>query len=160
MNEFCNNSSIWDLNLTWRGEWPEFTQCFQDTVLIWVPSGWLWLATPFYLRYLLATKSVRGKWSSITYLKMIFALIMLVLTTINVVYAAVDLKEESSYWKASLVGPVIEAATINMDIEAFGGAKIGEASEDESQKKELKLRRVFTPMHVLFFQDKMGSFKA
>ncbi|XP_071120825.1 multidrug resistance-associated protein 1-like isoform X2 [Mytilus edulis] len=112
MNEFCNNSSIWDLNLTWRGEWPEFTQCFQDTVLIWVPSGWLWLATPFYLRYLLATKSVRGKWSSITYLKMIFALIMLVLTTINVVYAAVDLKEESSYWKASLVGPVIEAATI------------------------------------------------
>ncbi|XP_063398260.1 multidrug resistance-associated protein 1-like isoform X1 [Mytilus trossulus] len=37
---------------------------------------------------------------------------MLVLTAINIVYAAIDLKAESSYWKASLVGPVIEAATI------------------------------------------------
>ena len=32
--------------------WPQFTECFQNSLLVWVPCGWLWLTLPVYLYYL------------------------------------------------------------------------------------------------------------
>uniref|UniRef100_A0A3B3ZZD4 ABC transmembrane type-1 domain-containing protein n=1 Tax=Periophthalmus magnuspinnatus TaxID=409849 RepID=A0A3B3ZZD4_9GOBI len=44
--------SLWDWNLTWHTEEPELTQCFQNTVLAWLPCLYLWVCAPFYLFYL------------------------------------------------------------------------------------------------------------
>ena len=44
---FLQNTS-----LTWDGPWPQFTDCFQQTVMTWIPCGYLWLAAPFYTVYL------------------------------------------------------------------------------------------------------------
>lgn len=41
-----------DGSLTWNSSYPEFTECFQDTVLVLVPCGWLWVTSPFYLYYI------------------------------------------------------------------------------------------------------------
>ncbi|XP_025062211.1 multidrug resistance-associated protein 1 isoform X6 [Alligator sinensis] len=41
-----------DWNLTWHTENPDFTQCFQNTVLIWVPCIYLWVCFPIYFLYL------------------------------------------------------------------------------------------------------------
>uniref|UniRef100_A0A8C9U3C7 Multidrug resistance-associated protein 1 n=1 Tax=Scleropages formosus TaxID=113540 RepID=A0A8C9U3C7_SCLFO len=41
-----------DWNLTWHTLNPDFTRCFQNTVLIWVPCVYLWLCMPFYYWYL------------------------------------------------------------------------------------------------------------
>ena len=35
-----------------NNSWPQFTSCFQSTVLVWAPCGWLWVALPFYLGYI------------------------------------------------------------------------------------------------------------
>ncbi|KAK3094333.1 hypothetical protein FSP39_000405 [Pinctada imbricata] len=35
------------------GDAPAFTPCFQDTVLVYIPFGWLLVSMPFYLRFLL-----------------------------------------------------------------------------------------------------------
>jgi len=32
-----------------EGSWPEFTPCFQETVLVWAPCGMLWVVSPLYL---------------------------------------------------------------------------------------------------------------
>ncbi|CAG5123107.1 unnamed protein product [Candidula unifasciata] len=48
---FCD-TPLWDLDLTWHGSWPQFTECFQSTILVWVPCGWLWVSAPFYTWYL------------------------------------------------------------------------------------------------------------
>lgn len=49
----CGQTPLWNLSLTWGDtSWPEFTQCFQDSVLIWVPCGFLWLSTLFYFYFL------------------------------------------------------------------------------------------------------------
>ena len=32
--------------------WPQFTDCFQNTLLVWVPCGLVWLTLPFYLRFM------------------------------------------------------------------------------------------------------------
>ncbi|XP_021267681.1 multidrug resistance-associated protein 1 isoform X4 [Numida meleagris] len=41
-----------DWNLTWHTENPDFTQCFQNTVLVWVPCIYLWVCFPVYFLYL------------------------------------------------------------------------------------------------------------
>ncbi|KFO05542.1 Multidrug resistance-associated protein 1, partial [Balearica regulorum gibbericeps] len=41
-----------DWNLTWHTENPDFTQCFQNTVLAWIPCIYLWLCFPVYFLYL------------------------------------------------------------------------------------------------------------
>ncbi|KAK6966248.1 Multidrug resistance-associated protein 1, partial [Biomphalaria glabrata] len=42
-----------DEDLTLNSSWPQFTQCFQSTVLVFVPAGALWLCAALYIPYLL-----------------------------------------------------------------------------------------------------------
>ncbi|XP_054850774.1 multidrug resistance-associated protein 1-like isoform X1 [Eublepharis macularius] len=44
--------SLWDWNVTWHTENPDFTPCFQNTVLIWIPCIYLWACVPIYFTYL------------------------------------------------------------------------------------------------------------
>lgn len=49
MDGFCG-SKFWDSKLTWYNEnQPDFTPCFQETVLIWVPAAFLFLFGTFDL---------------------------------------------------------------------------------------------------------------
>ncbi|GFN99336.1 multidrug resistance-associated protein 1 [Plakobranchus ocellatus] len=50
--EFCGNSSIFDEDLLLNNTWPEFTPCFQDSLLVWIPCGWVWVTLPVYLVFL------------------------------------------------------------------------------------------------------------
>ncbi|NXN93457.1 MRP1 protein, partial [Rhinopomastus cyanomelas] len=43
---------FWDWNLTWHTENPDFTPCFQNTVLVWIPCIYLWACFPVYFLYL------------------------------------------------------------------------------------------------------------
>ncbi|XP_076852211.1 multidrug resistance-associated protein 1 isoform X2 [Brachyhypopomus gauderio] len=52
---FCSangSDPFWDWNRTWRAPTPDLTQCFQNTVLMWIPCGYLWLCAPLYFIYL------------------------------------------------------------------------------------------------------------
>ncbi|KAL5019778.1 hypothetical protein ScPMuIL_002670 [Solemya velum] len=53
--EFCGGQ-FWDESLTLNQSWPQFTECFKDTALVWGPCGWLWVTLPFNLIYLLSKK--------------------------------------------------------------------------------------------------------
>uniref|UniRef100_A0A673A0R2 Multidrug resistance-associated protein 1 n=1 Tax=Sphaeramia orbicularis TaxID=375764 RepID=A0A673A0R2_9TELE len=46
----CKYSTDW--NRTWHTANPDLTQCFQNTVLVWLPCFYLWLCAPIYLLYL------------------------------------------------------------------------------------------------------------
>ncbi|XP_054698313.1 multidrug resistance-associated protein 1 isoform X6 [Grus americana] len=55
IESFCSADAydpFWDWNLTWHTENPDFTQCFQNTVLAWIPCIYLWLCFPVYFLYL------------------------------------------------------------------------------------------------------------
>ncbi|KAK6963257.1 Multidrug resistance-associated protein 1, partial [Biomphalaria glabrata] len=41
-----------DVDLLLNNTWPEFTPCFQNSLIIWVPCGLVWITLPFYLIYL------------------------------------------------------------------------------------------------------------
>ncbi|XP_053551240.1 multidrug resistance-associated protein 1 isoform X2 [Bombina bombina] len=55
METFCRlngTERFWDSNLTWYTDNPDFSKCFQNTVLVWIPCIYLWLCSPFYFIYL------------------------------------------------------------------------------------------------------------
>ncbi|XP_054614670.1 multidrug resistance-associated protein 1 [Dunckerocampus dactyliophorus] len=55
LDRFCSpdgSDHFWDWNRTWNTSNPDFTQCFQNTVLVWLPCLYLWLCAPIYLIYL------------------------------------------------------------------------------------------------------------
>ena len=45
VNSFCGDP-LWDSNLTWYTETPDFTACFHATFLVYVPSIFLGLTLP------------------------------------------------------------------------------------------------------------------
>ena len=45
VNSFCGDP-LWDSNLTWYTEAPDFTACFHSTFLVYVPSIFLGLTLP------------------------------------------------------------------------------------------------------------------
>uniref|UniRef100_A0A8C9HUR6 Multidrug resistance-associated protein 1 n=2 Tax=Piliocolobus tephrosceles TaxID=591936 RepID=A0A8C9HUR6_9PRIM len=52
---FCSadgSDPVWDWNVTWYTSNPDFTKCFQNMVLVWVPCFYLWACFPFYFLYL------------------------------------------------------------------------------------------------------------
>ncbi|XP_036164279.1 multidrug resistance-associated protein 1 [Myotis myotis] len=52
---FCSadgSDPFWDWNVTWYTSNPDFTKCFQNTILVWVPCFYLWVSFPFYFLYL------------------------------------------------------------------------------------------------------------
>ncbi|NP_001002971.1 multidrug resistance-associated protein 1 isoform X1 [Canis lupus baileyi] len=52
---FCSadgSDPFWEWDVSWNTSNPDFTKCFQNTVLVWVPCCYLWLCFPFYFLYL------------------------------------------------------------------------------------------------------------
>ncbi|XP_077590459.1 multidrug resistance-associated protein 1 [Stigmatopora nigra] len=55
LDTFCSpdgSDQFWDWDLSWNTTKPDFTQCFHNTVLVWLPCVYLWLCAPIYLVYL------------------------------------------------------------------------------------------------------------
>ncbi|XP_029586768.1 multidrug resistance-associated protein 1 [Salmo trutta] len=55
LDKFCSadgSDPFWDWNRTWHVGNPDLTQCFQSTVLVWVPCLYLWVCAPIYFLYL------------------------------------------------------------------------------------------------------------
>ncbi|XP_047426931.1 multidrug resistance-associated protein 1 [Mugil cephalus] len=54
-DKFCSvnrSDPFWDWNRTWHTDNPDLTQCFQNTVLVWLPCLYLWICAPLYIIYL------------------------------------------------------------------------------------------------------------
>ncbi|XP_060068351.1 multidrug resistance-associated protein 1-like [Ylistrum balloti] len=111
MEEFCNGT-FWDINETWNSSWPQFTECFQNTVLVWVPCGYVWLALPFYIWYLTSVIGQPLKCSWKHRIKLAIAVILIAFLVYWIVEVVNTLKPKEEYWRATLVGPIIHLATL------------------------------------------------
>jgi len=67
---FCPDP-LWDSNLTWYTDNPDFTICFQQTALIYVPSLVLILLTPFQLRVIDQSRDKNVPWALLAALSLV-----------------------------------------------------------------------------------------
>ncbi|XP_049764041.1 multidrug resistance-associated protein 1 isoform X1 [Schistocerca cancellata] len=79
IDRFCG-SPFWDTNLTWHTEDPDLTDCFQRTVLVWVPCVFLWTFSALETYYLLSSKTRNVPWNWLNATKLVITLILVVLT--------------------------------------------------------------------------------
>ena len=74
---FCSDP-LWDLNLTWYTDEPDFTHCFHSTVLVYLPCAFLWLGLPVKLYEWRSSTSRQIPWTPIILARM-FAHCLLIL---------------------------------------------------------------------------------
>ncbi|KAI4481391.1 hypothetical protein M0804_009511 [Polistes exclamans] len=106
MDQFCG-SKFWDANLTWNTDDPDLTECFQKTVLIWVPCLFLWIFSAMEVYYLLNSrrKNIPYTWLYIS--KQVLTAALIVLTVVDLGKAIYNIPYETVY-NVDYVTPVIK----------------------------------------------------
>lgn len=111
-SEFCGGTPFFDENLLLNNTYPEFTECFQNTVLIWVPCGFLWLTLPIYLRYLLHQTNPPLQMTPLNISKTFVSLLLFFVMLVDILYTASNEKEDgTSYPTAVFTAGSIKAAS-------------------------------------------------
>ncbi|XP_043188281.1 multidrug resistance-associated protein 1-like isoform X3 [Amphibalanus amphitrite] len=83
---YCH-SEFWNTNLTWDADVPDFTPCFERTVLVWVPCGFLWLFSPVETLMVLRSNDRFIPWTVLNICKYLFASVLLILQLGGLIYA-------------------------------------------------------------------------
>ncbi|CAL7934381.1 unnamed protein product [Xylocopa violacea] len=82
MDQFCG-SKFWDKELTWNTDDPDTTECFQKTVLVWVPCAFLWMFSGIEVYYFLNSKSKNIPYSWLFFSKQILAGVLILLSIVD-----------------------------------------------------------------------------
>lgn len=67
---FCHDP-LWNSSVTWNTPDPDFTHCFQQTVLIWIPCVFLWLMLPWQAYILLSSHFNTRQWTLLSTAKIV-----------------------------------------------------------------------------------------
>ncbi|KAI8785114.1 multidrug resistance-associated protein 1 [Biomphalaria glabrata] len=109
MEEFCDGDKIWDTALTWSNNtWPEFTPCFQYTILTWVPCAWLWLSSPVYIYYLSSTQKDPQPIKWLFSVKVFCSLVIILLEILEIA----EVSYSGKSFTADLLSPIIWILTL------------------------------------------------
>ncbi len=123
--DFCT-SPLWDVNLTWYNENPDFTPCFHDTVLVYVPAAFLWLMAPVQIAENRRSRNRNIPWSALTAARLVLIAVLASLAIIDLVLElAYGLKtEEASI--AAILAPIVSALTFGFRFSILLAAYYGQ----------------------------------
>lgn len=109
MDQFCG-SPFWQYNLTWNiTTQPDFTPCFQETILTWIPCLVLWILAPIEI---LGIYSSELRYTPITLLNLFKAFLATVLCLLSVTELIEALvRTEVDIAPVEYVTPIIKSLT-------------------------------------------------
>lgn len=79
---------IWDLNLTWYTNDPDFTPCFHKTVLVFLPCGFLWIMSFIDQLQNWQSSSRHCPWSWVNIAKLSMTSMLCILCIIEIIFFA------------------------------------------------------------------------
>uniref|UniRef100_W5MJY3 ABC-type glutathione-S-conjugate transporter n=1 Tax=Lepisosteus oculatus TaxID=7918 RepID=W5MJY3_LEPOC len=115
MDAFCSLSGLdplWDWNRTWYTPNPDLTQCFQNTVLVWVPCVYLWVCAPFYCLYLHCYDRGYIRVSCLCCAKMVLGFLLASFGFVEFFYILLERNREIQQHLVFLLSPVIRSLTV------------------------------------------------
>ena len=83
--KFCGGK-LWNENTIWNTNNPDFTPCFHNTVLAWIPAGFLLLTSPFELTSWFSSQCPRIPFTVLNVFKLIFTLGLVATCVVEIVY--------------------------------------------------------------------------
>ncbi|XP_032583422.1 multidrug resistance-associated protein 1 isoform X5 [Drosophila sechellia] len=112
MDRFCG-STFWNATETWYTNDPDFTPCFEQTVLVWTPCAFYWTFVIFDFYYLKASLDRNIPWNKLNVSKALVNLGLLVITALDLIMALVKKGGDSELplYDLDVWGPIIKFAT-------------------------------------------------
>ncbi|XP_052804271.1 multidrug resistance-associated protein 1-like isoform X1 [Mya arenaria] len=110
-DEFCGETKIWDTDILLNSSYPRFTECFQNTLLIWIPCAVVWVSLPFYMRFFLKTDNMALPLSFLSVTKTFVSLVLFLLTCVDLLYSSQNQTTGLNDFTAFFVGGSVNAAT-------------------------------------------------
>ncbi|XP_015735814.1 canalicular multispecific organic anion transporter 2 isoform X5 [Coturnix japonica] len=111
MDVFCG-SRFWDANLSIHTDNPDLTPCFQNTILAWIPSIYLWTALPFYLLYLKRSKRGYIVLSMLSRFKTLFGVLLWCVSWADLFYSFHELLQSRTPPPVYFVTPLVIGITM------------------------------------------------
>ncbi|XP_068606933.1 multidrug resistance-associated protein 1-like [Brachionichthys hirsutus] len=115
MDDFCRLSGLdplWDWNRTWYTTNPDLTQCFQNTVLVWVPCIYLWVLAPLYCLHLYCHGCGRICMSCLCTTKMALGFLLASFGFVEFFYILLESGQEIEHHIVFLLSPIIRSMTV------------------------------------------------
>lgn len=101
--------------MTWTTEDPDFTPCFQLTILVWVPCAILFLLTPLEIYYFLKTRYRNIPWGLLNISKLLLILAIVGLSVLDLTFA-IRMTESQGLYSVHIVTPIIKIVTFVSNI--------------------------------------------
>ncbi|NWU61608.1 MRP3 protein, partial [Pterocles burchelli] len=101
-----------DSNLSIHTDNPDLTPCFQNTILAWIPSIYLWSALPFYLLYLKRNKRGYIILSVLSRFKTLFGVLLWCVSWADLFYSFHELLQHRTPPPVYFVTPLIVGITV------------------------------------------------
>lgn len=99
-----------DSDKTWHTEDPFFTQCFELTILVWVPCVLFFVFAPLDIYYIKSSKYANIPWGFVNIVRLTIPTLLICLCIADLSMAAV-LREEFNLHNVHTVTPVIKLIT-------------------------------------------------
>ncbi|CAH2076223.1 unnamed protein product, partial [Iphiclides podalirius] len=113
LDDFCG-SKFWDSNLTWYTDNPEFTPCFEKTVLVWTPCIYLWVAALLDAYYILNSKERNIPWNILNTSKLLITCLLIVLKFVDLGVTVHKSSKEEEVFNADYYSPIIKILTFGL----------------------------------------------
>ncbi|XP_014830762.1 PREDICTED: canalicular multispecific organic anion transporter 2-like, partial [Poecilia mexicana] len=103
---------FWEPNQTFHTDLPDLSECFQLSVLAWLPCVFLWVASPAYIYYL--KKSSRGyiMMSLLNRFKTAFGLLLWIVCWADLFYTFHELQQGQSPPPIYFITPLVLGITM------------------------------------------------
>uniref|UniRef100_A0A669EP13 ABC-type glutathione-S-conjugate transporter n=1 Tax=Oreochromis niloticus TaxID=8128 RepID=A0A669EP13_ORENI len=101
-----------DWNRTWYTANPDLTQCFQNTVLVWVPCIYLWLLAPFYCLHLYCHDRGHIQMSCLCSAKMVLGFLLASFGFVEFFYILLERSQDIQHHMVFLLSPIIRSLTV------------------------------------------------
>ena len=111
MRDFCSDP-LWDLNLTWYTDEPDFTRCFQSTVLVYVPCAIVYLGMVIKWHTWKNSKGRDIPWTPTLMGKILFSGILMLICGIQLIMELVYLEEDRP--TAFILAPLVYLLTFSL----------------------------------------------
>uniref|UniRef100_A0A8C3UU04 MRP3 protein n=1 Tax=Catharus ustulatus TaxID=91951 RepID=A0A8C3UU04_CATUS len=105
-------ADIPDSNLTIHTDNPDLTPCFQNTILAWIPSIYLWSVLPFYLVYLKRSKRGYIVLSVLSRFKTLFGVLLWCVSWADLFYSFHELLQSRTPPPVYFVTPLVVGITV------------------------------------------------
>ena len=120
--DFCR-TPLWDTDLTWNTESPDFTPCFHKTVLVYAPALFILLFSPFELYFQRRSQCRNIPWGLVNISRLLAILVLLILTAVEF---GLTFTSSNQLFLSDILSPIVKLFTFTFVLVlSIGNIKMG-----------------------------------